>query len=69
MKIGALRMRIAAVVTVLTVNAMVVTLLLPSRLATGADDLDVKTLEQAYQPEIRQLLAALLPRMPLRKTD
>jgi len=57
MKIGALRMRIAAGVAVLTVNALAVTLLLlPSRLATGADDLDVKTLEQAYQPEIRQLL-------------
>jgi len=50
-------MRSAAVVTVLTVNAIVLTLLLlPSRRATGADDLDVKTLEQAYQPEIRHLL-------------
>jgi hypothetical protein len=49
-------MRIASVVGVLAVTAVVSVLLLPSRLATAADDREVKALEQAYQSEIRRLV-------------
>ncbi len=49
-------MRIAPGVGVLAVNAVVAALLLPARPATAADDRELKTLEQAYQSEIRRLV-------------
>ncbi len=49
-------MRIGSVVGVLAVNAVVAALLLPARPATAADDPELKTLEHAYQGEIRRLV-------------
>ncbi len=49
-------MRIASVVGVLATTAVVFALLLPSRPATAADDRELKTLGQAYEGEIRQLV-------------